>query len=113
MRTSEERVEELHRRTATLRQAKLRRKNCLLSGAAVFVCLALSILFAAAVAHAPASASGAMPAGAAASIFADHAVLGFVVVALVSFCLGTLVTILCYRLNKNTGDGEKRDAGRH
>lgn len=108
MRTAEERVEELHRRTAALRQAKLRRRNRLLGGAAVCICLALSILFAAAVAHASASASGAMPAGAAASIFADHAGLGFVLVAVVAFCLGALVTILCFRLKMQREDGETK-----
>ena len=108
MRTFEERLEELHRRTAALRQAKRRSRNRLLGGAAVCLCLVLSVLFAAAMAHAPASAAGSMPAGAAASIFADRAVLGFVVVAVVAFCLGAMVTILCFRLNKQRGDGETK-----
>ena len=37
MRTSEERIEELHRRAAALRRAKLRRRNRLVGGAAVCV----------------------------------------------------------------------------
>lgn len=113
MRTSEERIEELHRRAAALRRAKLRRRNRLAGGAAVCVCLALSILFAAVVAHAPAPADEVMPAAAAASIFPKHAALGFVVVAIVAFCLGALVTALCAQLKKNEKNGETSDAGRH
>ena len=113
MRTSEERIEELHRRTAFLRQAKLRRKYRLLGGLAVCICLVLSVLFAAVVAHAPASTIGTISTGATASIFTDHGALGFVMVAVVAFCLGALVTILCYHMKKRVADGDKQDAGRH
>ena len=54
-------------------------------------------------------APGAMQGGAAASIFADHAVLGYVVIALLAFCLGTLATVFCFRVKKHKKEQENND----
>ena len=82
MRTSEERIRELHRRMNTLEEAD-RRRRCRV------------------IARLPVQAAPAGIGGAAASIFAEQSVLGYVVIALLAFCLGSLVTIFCFRLKKH------------
>ena len=112
MRTPEEQLTELHRRMDVIRQKRIRRAR-ILSVSAVAVCFVLAVLFAAAVARAPIQASGTMSAGATASIFADHAALGFVAVAVIAFCLGAMVTVLCDRLRNAAEGGDKRDDRQH
>ena len=69
------------------------------------IALLLSLLISAT----PAQGLGAVNGSAAASIFADRAMLGYVVVALLAFCLGALATILCARLKAHPADGETHD----
>ena len=108
MRTSEERVEELHRRMASHRHARMRRSRMTAASAAA-ACLAAVVLLALGVSRSEAAYPGGAGAGMTASIFAGHGALGFVSVALVAFCLGALVTILCYRLKENGENGETRN----
>ena len=53
------------------------------------------------IASLPIQSPGTITGSAAASIFADHASLGYVVVALLAFCLGALVTVFCFRIKKH------------
>ncbi|MBR2188397.1 MAG: DUF4179 domain-containing protein [Eubacterium sp.] len=91
MRTSEERVQELHRRMNAMEKAKNRRRYQLMCAAACTTCLAITIAMALVIASLPIQSPGEITGNAAASIFADHASLGYVVVALLAFCLGVLV----------------------
>ena len=109
MRTSEERVSELHRRMDLRRRAKARRRYRLACASAVAACLAAVLLVAVAVSRVPVQAPAAVSGGIAASLLADHAALGVVLVALVAFCLGVTVTLLCVRLRRNMEKEEKRD----
>ena len=105
MRTSEERVEELHRRMSARRKDRAQRRYTAVSAAAFGACLATALLLAVAVSRVPIADPGAAAAAATASIFAGSMALGYVVVALLAFCLGALVTVFCFRMKKH---GEER-----
>lgn len=108
MRTSEARIEELHRRMDALKKERIRRRYMLQCSAAGIACLAIVIVMAFVIAGTAVQSSGAGPGGFSASIFADHATLRYVIVALLAFCLGVLVVIFCFRLRKHME--EKDDA---
>ena len=100
MRTYEERVNELHLRMNALEHKKTVRNVRLISTAAYSACALIAALLAVMISGVQIQAPGGFGGGAAASIFADHTALGYVVVAILAFCLGTLVTILCHRMKK-------------
>ena len=110
MRTSEERIGELHRRMETMERKRTRRRDLSFSAAAFAVCLALALTLALAVASTPIQAQDDGTGKAAASIFADHGALGYVVVAMVAFCLGAVVTVFCYRLKKKNKQQTKGES---
>ena len=109
MRTSEERVQELHRRMDAMEQAKNRRRYLLLCAAACTASLALTVAIALVIAYLPFRSPGEITGSAAASIFADHASLGYVVVALLAFCLGALVTVFCFRMKQHRKESRDND----
>lgn len=111
MRTSEERIHELHDRMNTLTETKNRRRFTMVSAAAFTVCLAITVAMALMIARLPVRTPGDIGESAAASIFAEHEALGYVVIALLAFCLGALVTILCFRIKKHME--EKQTDDRH
>jgi len=108
MRTSEQRVGELHRRMKLRRRARARR-NRMIGVSAVALCLAAALIFAVGVSRSSVQIHGLNAGGVTASIFAEHEALGFVLVALVAFCLGALVTVLCHRLASRRDDRERWD----
>ena len=85
MRTSEERVQELHRRMNAMEKAKRRHRVQLMCAAACTACLAITIAMALVIASLPIQSPSEITGSAAASIFADNASLGYVVVALLAF----------------------------
>ena len=107
MRTSEERVRELHRRMDAMEQQKDRRGYLIRCTAMTAACLAVAVVFALMIAHAPIQVPDMETGGAAASIFTGNEVLGYIVVALLAFLLGALVTVFCFRLKRHR---EKPDA---
>ena len=109
MRTSEERIEELHRRIALRRQEKTDRRYRAVAASSVAAMLALTLLIAQSLSNLSARVPGAATGAFTASIFSDHAALGFVVAALAAFCLGSLGTVLCYRLRNRKDYGERSD----
>ena len=60
----------------------------------------LVIALALVVANTPVQSQTAGAAGFAASMLAGHAALGAIVVAILAFCLGVLVTVFCFRLRR-------------
>ena len=110
MRTSEERTQELHRRMELRRRQQARRRfrlSCAAAGAALLV-LVIAVAFAAA--GLSPVLPGQAPGEAAASIFAEHDALGYVVIALLAFCLGVLFTVSCFRLRRHMEeDGDDRE----
>ena len=110
MRTSDELVEGLHERMASRRRLKARRRYRAIGSAAAASCLVATVLVAVLVSQNPASSVESLVGSASGSIFAGNAVLGYVVVALVAFCLGALVTVFCARLKKRAEEEERDDA---
>ena len=102
MRTSEERVKELHRR---MRNRNLRRYR-LQSAAAAAVCLTFTAAIALIIAGTPVQSVGMGSGGVSASMFADHAAFGYIVVALLAFCIGVLFTVFCYRKRRHLEEEE-------
>ncbi len=109
MRTNEECIEELHRRMKSRRRMKARHRYLLMSISSVAACLFLITLVAVGVSRTTVLVPAATSEGVEASILAVRGSLGFVLVGLVAFCLGTLVTLLCFRLYQRMKEEEKRD----
>lgn len=101
MRTSDERVRELHQRMETLTEKRNNRQFIIQSAAICTACLAVVIALALIIAKLPVLAPEAAESMAAASIFASHTTLGYIVIALLAFCLGALVTAFCFRVKRN------------
>ena len=109
MRTSEERVQELHKRMSAMKQAKTDRRYALTCAGAGAVCLALLTFLAVRISGLPVQEPGRMPGIASASIFADRGALGYVVIALLAFCVGVLLTVFCFRLKKHMNEEDRHD----
>ena len=111
MLTQQERIEEIHRRSAEniRRQRKVRAR--VIGASAFCVSLTLVIVFAFKV---PVIMENGMTGGTPGfpgSILADSPAAGFIVVGLLAFLLGVTVTLLCHCLHKwSSGQGpEDRD----
>ena len=101
MRTSEERVEELHHRMKSLERERNRRRYTIMCAAALSACLVITVSMAFVISMTTVQSPTAYSGGVSASIFADHGALGYVITALLAFCLGATVTIFCFRLQKH------------
>jgi len=112
VRTYEERTRELHRRIDALKTAKQLRRFRITCAAAFAVSLAAVILAAAGVSQMVFQAPDPSLEGIAASIFAGHEHLKYVVIAVISLCLGILVTVFCFRLKKQMNE-QKYDSRKH
>ena len=116
MRSHEERIAEVKRRTAARERAKRLRRGRIAIAVAAAACLALI-----------AGASLAMPGIAvrlqsgdhsgletAASMYGGSAVLGYIMIGRLAVLLGVCVTILCFRIRQlsreNAQDKESEDA---
>ena len=102
MRTSEERISELHRRMVQMEEEKSRRLYRVKAASIGAACAVLTLLLAFLISQVPVRIPEGEIGGAAASIFAENEVLGYIVTAFLAFCLGALATILCFRLKRGT-----------
>lgn len=109
MRTSEQRIKELHCRMDTLRQTKALRKYRLICAAACTAALVITVLMALGVSGLPVQSGETASGGVTASVFAGHEALGYIVTALIALCLGALVTVFCFRLRQRIRETEKHD----
>ena len=109
MRTNEERLQQIFRRTEALRLRQRRQKQRLLDAACLTVCLlavgALGVCI-------PQLMGGAGPgsishASGAASLIGSSAALGYILMGLLSFLLGVSVTVLLVRLRRRSGRREE------
>lgn len=110
MRTNEERIAEMHKRAAELEKQKRAGRVRIIQALSVAACFVAAILMAVYVPGVsaklvPETAPGSMNA----SIFAGGNALGYIVIAVIAFLLGTAVTIFCFRLKKwqDENDREK------
>ena len=111
MRTSDERLDELHRRMDKRKRDKNDRSLLLKSGAACAAGVAGTVAAALLIANAPYRNPEAAESGIPGSIIAAQSALGYIVIGLLAFCLGALVTIFCFRLRKHLE--EKSDDRTH
>lgn len=98
MRTSEERVNEMHRRIETLKRKNARRAELAREAGMGALCLGAAVGIALAAAAAPKFTAAAGEETLTGSIFASRPALGYIAVALAAFCLGGLFTMVCFRL---------------
>ncbi len=109
MRTSEERVKELHRRVDALKQARALRKYRLTCAASYSAALIVTVLTAVGVSRLPIQVKAPVSGSVTASIFVGNTALGYIVTALIALCLGVLVTVFCFRMKRRMSGMEKRD----
>ena len=109
MRTSEERVAELHCRMDALKRARSRRKYRLTCTVAYAACLAVTVLLGLGMSRLLVQKADIVPVGVSGSIFVDHSSLGYVVIALIALCLGILVTVFCFQIKKHMDEEDKRN----
>lgn len=98
----------MHRRMGTLKTAKIRRYRRI-SAVSCAACFALTVGLALVMSRLHTETPGGVPGSAAASIFTGREALGYVVIAILAFCLGALVTILCFRVRKYTEENRNDD----
>ena len=104
MRTDKERIAAMHERAENIREQKKTRRIQIITVAAFAACLGLIILAGTMMPGILGRAPGfAQNSGMTASILSESSVLGFVVIGIMAFILGILVTILCYRLKNQQG----------
>ena len=97
MRTSEEKVEELHRRMKNVKRQRMRRKMMIYSSSVLAACLCVvvsAIMTSKAMNLTNVNAKESMTA----SIFASEGMLGYIVIALIAFTLGIAFTCFCKKL---------------
>lgn len=113
MRTSDERIAELHKRMDTLKKEKDLRVFRIWNTVAVAAAFALAIGLAVLIAKLPFKMPETEMSGAAASIFAENEALGIIVAAILAFTLGVMVTVLCFRLKKHQEEKQNNDSRDH
>ena len=113
MRTSEERIAELHRRMDALKQARALRKYRLTCAAACAAALIITVLTALGISRLPVQVNDPVSGGVTASVFAGNTALGYIVTALIALCLGVLVTVFCFRLKRKTRNGDTDNGRKH
>ena len=113
MRTSEERVAEMHRRMDGLKRAKALRRYRLTCAGAGAAALIVTVLLALGVSRLPIQVNDPVSGAVTASAFAGNAALGYIVVALMALCLGVFVTVFCFRLKRRTKDGDTDDGRKY
>lgn len=95
MRTNEEILKAVHDKSEQMRRNRRKRQDILLGGSAFVFAVALIALT---VVHMPSIMETIMPAGTVsmqASILTNSGLLGYAVVAIIAFLLGTAVAVFC------------------
>lgn len=115
MRTPEERIHLIQRRTAELKKAKQRQKQWIIaaSGVASCLCLIISLSFCMPKWMTFFSESTVHRVSGVASMFGNHAWVGYIIVSVLSFLLGMTLTILLYRLNQRQKSKQQEELTRH
>lgn len=108
MRTSNEKVEELHRRMQNLKGKRLRKKMIITSSSVLAACVCIVILSAVFISQIPENSDINIRESMAASIFASDGILGYIVTALIAFTIGIAFSCFCIKLKK-WYDHETRD----
>ncbi len=102
MRTNEERIRLIHKRTAELKRKKEQKKRRVLDVACMAACLLLVVGIGSFMPGLSADIVGGEVhhVSGAASLVGNHSALGYILMGLLSFLLGVCVTVLLYRLRR-------------
>lgn len=111
MRTPEERIRLIQKRTAELKRKKQRQKQWMIDTASTAACLLLvvGLSFCMPVLMDSFSEIPVHHASGAASIIGNHVWLGYIIIAVFSFLLGMSLTTLLYRLHRRNKRSQKED----
>ena len=102
MRTNEERIRLIHKRTAELNRERQRRKQRALD----MICMAACLILVVGIGSFMPGLTAGIPGGevhhasGAASLVGSHAALGYILMGLMAFLLGVCVTVLLYILHR-------------
>ena len=102
MRTNEERIGLIHKRTAEIKRERQKRKQRALD----MICIAACLILVVGIGSLMPGLTAGIPGGevhhasGAASLVGSHAALGYILMGLFSFILGICVTVLLYRLHR-------------
>ena len=107
MRSNPERMERIRRRTAQLQRRHRERQQRGIDAACVAACLVLVVWIGVLMPGwaADGSIGTVLPAAGTASLIGSSTALGYILMGILSFCLGVCVTVLLYRLR---GADERR-----
>ena len=102
MRTNEERIRLIHKRTAELNRKKEHKTRRVLDVACMAACLLLVVGIGSFMPRLSAGIVGGEihHVSGAASLVGSHAALGYILMGLMAFLLGVFVTVLLYRLHR-------------
>ncbi len=110
MRSSDERIAQMHMRAGRLARERARRRFSALCAGAGAVGAALAVALGLAVSDASLSLPGGpAPESRMASIFVRNGALGYVFVAVLAFILGVLFTAFCVLLKKHLTEKEQKN----
>ncbi|MEG0570121.1 MAG: DUF4179 domain-containing protein [Oscillospiraceae bacterium] len=111
MRTTDERLNAVKNRTFEMKKTKKIRQNRILMlssfAASLAIIVGMSISFPDIMKHISLSEYGS--ASNVGSIFSNGNAIGYVMIAIVAFCLGVCVTILCMQLHKKNKENTHDD----
>ena len=112
MSVSKDRMDLIFQRTGEIRKEKKRKKGLWMQAGCVAACLILVISLGICMPgtmEQAASGSLSLNSGAA-SLIANQDQLGYIVVGIVSFCLGAVVTVLLYRIKGRNQTGREQES---
>lgn len=102
MRTTEERIRLVRKRTAQLKKEKREKRQRLATALSAAACLALivsiGVWMSSVMSGQTSEGNAALHVSGAASLFSSNAVLSYIIMGILAFFLGVCVTILLYRL---------------
>lgn len=111
MRTFEERIHLIHKRTEELRRKEQKRKMIMIDAACTAACL-LAVIGAGAympVLMSSVSEVGVNHTSGAASMIGEHAWLGYIMIAILAFFTGMCLTVLLYRLHRRSKETKREE----
>ena len=110
MRTNEERLGKLHKRAAQLERKQRNNRFSIICAVSAAVCIGMLSRMAALISEVSQTGfSDDVPAVMNASIFSNHNALSYIVIAILAFLLGIIVTIFCFRLKKYLDEKNRED----
>lgn len=109
MRSSEERIAQLHRVAGRMARERAQRRAVAAGAGMAAVCLALAVALALTVSRTALRMPSGVLESRMASIFVENGAVGYIFVAVLAFALGALFTVFCVRLRRLKAEKERDD----